>query len=196
MAFSPGQSGNPKGKAKGTTPTRAVPPPTAAALSDPDPLVFMARVMQSADCLLPYRLQAAGLLAPYKHSRMVRRVIHTPLGIDPSITVEQATDAIARISSLMASGQLALDEGRDLIAAQEAFINARTTTEIETRMRALEEAVTAALRSNALRPTLEIEAGLPVMPGCENVLMPPKTVAGPAPIAPSNGGRDGNGGSE
>ncbi len=112
-------------------------------------------------------------------------MIATP-GITPSITVEQAVEAIARISALAAQGQIGLDEANDDII-QKSFVEAKTSGDVEARLAAIEQM----LRDRSAVHTVDVTVtdGLPVPPGFEGVKMPPRTIA--APTQPGgNGKRD------
>jgi len=131
------------------------------------------------------RLQAAGLLASYQHARCISRYITKPLDMPVSETVEQATAAIARICSQAAADEIGLDEASDLVGFQKAFIDARVANDTELRLAALERT----LESISPPVTIEVVGGLPVMPGTEDLIMPPATLTVPKSHGGGGGGR-------
>jgi hypothetical protein len=201
MPFKPGQSGNPLGRRRGARSKRtlgALQEQAQAAAGENghrlDPLDFLASVVARSDVDVPLRIQAAGLLPPYRHSRMVARFIRTAAELPVPVSVEQATESIAKIGALAAAGQIALDEANDLVGYQRAFIEAKVGTEIEARLQAIEEAIRRHPQFGAL--DLTVVGGLPDLPGAA-VTMPARTLpaaqasTGPAdrdpdPDAPSD----------
>jgi len=173
MPFKPGFSGNPRGRPLGARKkiTQLI-PVTLDGQPAPDPLEFFASVMARPRAPLPLRLQAAGLLSPYVYARATARFVSKPVELPVTETVEQATAAIAKLSSLAAAGKIGLDEANDLVSHQKAFIEARVTSDTEARLDAIEKAL------ERLVPPVEIaiEGGLPDLPGA-SILMPPRAVA-------------------
>ena len=174
MVFQPGQSGNPKGRAPGT---RA--PAKATKLSlreianrgDVDTIDFLSAVVSGEKFGMPLRLQAAGLLAPYQHSRNTTRTIREPLDLPIATSAELATENIAKISALAAAGKIGLDEANDLVAHQRAFIESRVSMDVEAQMVELRELVARTAASHAAID-VTVSGGLPVPPGFEGVKMP------------------------
>jgi hypothetical protein len=76
MPFKPGQSGNPKGRAVGFRPRKTkLSLREIANRGDVDTIVFLSAVVSAEKLDLSLRLQAAGLLAPYQHSRATARYV-------------------------------------------------------------------------------------------------------------------------
>ena len=175
MVFQPGQSGNPRGRARGFQPlyTRKVKLLDAAESSKVDPLVFLASVVASERVDLSLRLQAAGLLSPYRASRCTSRNTPIPIDLPVAATIAQATANISQIGTLAAAGKIPLDVANDLVGYQRAFVESLATNEMEAKVAALEEA----LRSQQITPTVDISVagGLPDLPGT-NVTMPSRTL--------------------
>ena len=182
MPYRLGQSGNPRGRPVGSRKR-----PTALVLrimkerNDTDPLALLSTIVTTAEAPLELRVQAAGMLAPYTHSRCTARYIGKKIDLPVVETVEQATACIAQIGALAAAGKLALDEANDLVGYQKAFIEAKIGTDLEQRMLVIEQA----LQNANINLGVTVQGGLPVPPGCEDVIMPQLTAA------PRNGaGRD------
>jgi hypothetical protein len=196
MPFKPGQSGNPAGPRPGTKHRKD----SALVLrilkdrNDTDPLALLSTIVTCAEAPLELRVQAAGMLAPYRHARCTTRYIKRKIKLPVVTTVEESTACIALISQLAAAGKLGLDEASDLVNMQRAFIESKTATDVERRVLEIE----AALANANLNLGLRVEGGLPVPPGFEGVQMPDlKALAAPPP-PPDDGpvlGGDGNGGS-
>jgi hypothetical protein len=154
MPFKPGQSGNPRGR----TPGAVVPKITlqaaalAAAKGDVDSLAFLRLVVSAEQLDVSARLTAAGLLAPYEHSRKTRRKITEPLDLPKPATVEQAIENIAEIGKLAAAGKIGLDEANDLVGHQKAFVEAKVGTDIEAWVVTIE----TALRAHDIRPVHDL----------------------------------------
>jgi hypothetical protein len=151
-----------------------------------DALEFFAVVIARKDIPLSLRLQAAGLLAPFQHSRRVSRPITKPIDLPIASTVEQATQIIAQLGALAAAGKIGLDEANDLVGHQKAYIEARVTTDTEARLDAIEKAL------ERLAPSVEIEVsgGMPDLPGTD-LILPRLVVVSPAPARRPDGDDDG-----
>jgi Family of unknown function (DUF5681) len=160
MTFKPGQSGNPRGRVPGSRNRKK----TSLVLrimrgrGDTDPLDLLSAIVTKADAPLELRVQAASILAPYRHARCMSRYITHKIDLPVVDTVEQATACIARIGSLAAAGKIALDEANDLIGYQKAFIEAKIGTDLEQRMLAIEQA----LQNANINLGVTVEGGLPV----------------------------------
>jgi len=178
MVFEPGQSGNPRGRQPGSRKR-----PSALVLrileerKDTDPLALLSTIVTCAEAPLELRLQAAGMLAPYKHSRNLARYIRHKIDLPIVEIVEQATACIARIGALAAAGKIALDEANDLVGYQKAFIEAKIGTDLEQRMLVIEQA----LQNANINLGVTVSGGLLVLPGCEDVITPQITAV------PTNG---------
>jgi Family of unknown function (DUF5681) len=196
MPFQPGQSGNPKGRQKGFRPTRTKHQLVEIEKHDgPVSLPFLVSVAANQKLPMPYRLTAAGLALPYEFARKTARKISEPLDLPAPTSIEQATANIAKLGELAAAGKIALDEANDLIGYQKAYIESQASTDTENRLRALE----AALHNHDIRPMRDIEVldGMPPMPGCEGIIMPPRVLTGPvtpgAPLGSADRDSEGDG---
>jgi hypothetical protein len=185
MPYKPGESGNPKGRPKGTFKRdSALVLRILKDRNDTDPLALLSTIVTCAEAPLELRVQAAGMLAPYRHARCTTRYIKRKIKLPVVSTVEESTACIALIGQLAAAGKLGLDEATDLVNMQRAFIEARTATDIEQRMLVIEAALQQA---NIALPGVTVVGGLPSLPiGPEEptVIMP--RVLEP----PTNGGPD------
>lgn len=167
MVFQPGQSGNPRGRKPGT---RVPGKKTKLSLreianrGDVDTIDFLSTVVSGEKFGMPLRLQAAGLLAPYQHSRCTARHVSTPVELPVPDTVERATENIAKLSVLAASGEIGLDEANDLASLQKSYIEAKVGLDIELQMVELRQIVER-LSASARPIEATISGGLGVLPG-------------------------------
>ena len=109
--------------------------------TDLDPSVFLHSVVSHRRAPAALRIQAAAVLMPYRHSRRTARCILAPLDLPVATTVEQATENIAKISTMAAAGKVGLDEANDLVGYQKAFIEAKVGLDIEGQMLELRQIV-------------------------------------------------------
>jgi hypothetical protein len=164
---------------------------------DKDPLDVLSE-FASSNCVDPaLRIQAATALSGYRHGkRSALRWAEGVTGIKAPTNVTEACAYVARITELMAEGRVDVDAGvaiRDTLAA---YISARTSTDIDERLRLAEARVEELMLRNATVVS-EVVGGLPVPPGLEGVRMPhlgppvidqppnPNPWAPPEPTAPS-----------
>jgi hypothetical protein len=145
---------------------------------DRDPLEFSSQIVSDNSIPIETRLQAAALLAPYRHSKCGAmppfRFILEPITL-PHVhpTSPQEVDAnIAHIIQAFASGNLDLDFYNALLAGQREYI---------VSFKAREEIDPA-------NQDIHITGGLPSLPGC-NITMPQLNghgingvLAAPAPV--------------
>jgi hypothetical protein len=126
------------------------------------------------------RATAANMLAPYLHSKL--SAIPTPVYINVEVTIlvhedpqdlSQVRANKARIASLLASGLLDLASADKLLAVQNS---------IAADM--IDETKLLAASGGSPEQTIYIEGGMPVMPGCEEVIMPPRRMNGNGAIEP------------
>jgi hypothetical protein len=129
-------------------------------------LDLLSSIVSHKDVDLHMRMTAAGILARYRHPYASRHV-SKPLGLTIPQTVEDAVGNIARIGTMAANDEISIDEGRDLIDFQKAYIEAKVGGDLEDRMVELEAIVARAVPSVAVT----IEQGLPPLPGAD-VIMP------------------------
>jgi hypothetical protein len=165
MPWKPGQSGNPIGPKRGQRKYR----PTISLKQlkergDVDALDFLSAIVSDDKAGTPFRIQCAGLLLPFQHARVTARFIREEIDLPVSTTVEQATEAIARIGSLAAAGKIGLDEANDLVAFQKAFIDGRVGTDLEAQIAELRETVQK-LSASSRALDVTVLGGLPSIPG-------------------------------
>ena len=129
--FKPGQSGNPGGRKPGTR-TRAT--------------IFGEAILQKdADAIIQAVVDAAKAGDPTAMRLCVERLIPVRKGrpiVFPLPKIETATDvgkAMAAVASLMADGTLTPDEASAVAGVVEMRRKAIETTEMEARLRALED---------------------------------------------------------
>jgi hypothetical protein len=185
MTYRPGESGNPNGRPKGTFKRdSALVLRILKDRNDTDPLALLSTIVTCAEAPLELRVQAAGMLAPYRHARCTTRYIKRKIKLPVVSTVEESTACIALIGQLAAAGKLGLDEATDLVNMQRAFIEARTATDIEQRMLVIEAALQNA---NIALPGPVVVGGLPPLPigRDEPTVIMPRVLE-----PPTNGGRD------
>lgn len=166
--WAPGQSGNPNGRPPGSRNKRTKELfETLEGRGDKDPIDYLSDIVtNSKDESL--RIQAAGLLTPYKHSKVAAtpapRYIETPITLPDFQTVTDAELFLGQIPVLVARGQLDFQSGTELSGMVTAWINAKYARD-ELRLK----------EANANYQTgdhiIKIQGGLPALPGT-NVIMP------------------------
>jgi hypothetical protein len=193
MVFQPGVSGNPLGrpaqKPGEKRPMRKrielVVTPGGGPIDELD--LLSAIVNSDAD--IRTRMGAAVGLARYRKPP-AQRWVGKPLDLPPSTSVEQATATIAVLASLSRSNVISLEMANDLIAQEKAFIEAKTETEIETRLKALEEHLEL---HPPPPPEIEVIGGLPPLARDPNDPWPgvdmPKRAVTPPKGTPGGGER-------
>jgi hypothetical protein len=92
-------------------------------------------------------------------------------GIRAPTNVTEACAYVSRIIELMSEGRVDLDAGVAIRDTLVSYISARTSTDIEERLRHTENLVAELMLRN-VNTVSEVVGGLPVMPGCEQVRMP------------------------
>jgi hypothetical protein len=158
MTWKPGESGNPKGRERGSknVRTREV---IEKINGQTDSLVLLADTCGSSGAPLAIRVTAATALARYQHApaaRLIRKSIKLP----QVETIADATACIAHIGNLAATRKIGLDEAADLVNIQKAFIEARVSAELEQRIVAIE----IALAKANINLGIAVEGGLPDLP--------------------------------
>jgi hypothetical protein len=139
---------------------------------DRDPLDVLSEVASSQLVDMQLRIQAATALSGYKHGkRPALRWIEGITGLKAPTNVTEATAYVARIVQLMAEGRLDVDAGMALKDTLVAFIDARTATDVEERLRHTEALVAELMLRNA-NTVSAVVGGLPTMPGTEGLIMP------------------------
>jgi hypothetical protein len=189
--WKPGVSGNPTGKSKSAQDLFIKMQEyrqQSKELGFENPVLFQHRIMADASQPVGLRVSCAnnisGYYEPKYGTKAVPRYIENPVDILPATSIEEATINLARISTYMARGELDVDIGNHLIAANKAIIDALQATEVEARLRALEQ-----LRG--ISPPTATIGGLPPLPGT-NIDIPGPTIIdghaddlnGKSPIVP------------
>jgi hypothetical protein len=169
MTFQPGVSGNPKGynggRRKGTREAfQAI--QNAGYI---DPLVNLAKIQHESENE-GTRASAAVALLGYCHPKLqavaVPRYIENPIEVPEFTSVEVAEQFLAKITTLLASGQLDLDFADSLTKTTMGWIQSQYAKQgIDLKA----QAQGAADSDTVIR----IEGGLPALPGT-NITMPPR----------------------
>jgi Family of unknown function (DUF5681) len=169
MGFAPGQSGNPNGRVPGSRNRRTKELfDKLEARGDKDPIDLLSEIVTNhPDPQL--RIQAAGLLTPYKHSKQsplpVPRYVEHPITLPDFVAVEDAESFLGKIPQLVAAGELDFQSGLDLSTMTTAWLNAKySRDEMKLKM--------ANANADNTPQVIQIRGGLPVMPGLENMIMP------------------------
>ena len=141
--FKPGQSGNPGGRPPGSRNTKTK--EILAAIKEAghkDPL-FVLSDLATNSTDEGIRQAAASSAAPYVHSKWqatpVPRFIDIPLNVPEFTSVSDANQFLAKIDALTANGELDFQSALDLTTITKAYIDSVTASDIELRIRALEE---------------------------------------------------------
>ena len=100
---------------------------TIAAEAHPDALDHLEKVMTSTDGTITpdLKLRAAIALAQYQHSKPTPSRIGQPIDLEPPKSAQEARDAIARITSMIARAVIDGEHGSRIITGLEAFLSAR-----------------------------------------------------------------------
>jgi hypothetical protein len=175
MVWKAGESGNPKGRKRGSknARTREV---IEKINGQTDSLVLLAEVAGSSEAPLAIRVQSAIGLARYQHApapRLLRKKIDLP---EPT-TIAEATANIGRIATLVAQRKLGADEGNDLTAILGKWIEAKVSAELEERIIVIEVALA---KLGNFNPGIAVQGGLPDLPlGSDDgrLLMPAKLLS-------------------
>jgi hypothetical protein len=145
-----------------------------------DAMALLSAVVSREEANLALRISAASALMPYQHSRKTARYIDRPFELPAPTNVEQATENIAKLATLAAAGTIALDEMETLLGAQRAYVDAKSDTDNERRLAAIEQLLRQHPQLTAI--DLEVVGGLPELAGT-SILLPPRTLR----IKPGNG---------
>lgn len=176
MVFKPGQSGNPQGRRPKIK--KKVLLAVSIGGGDVDELDLLSAIVSHPEIDPHMRMQAAGLLAPYRHAKMARWV-EEAIDVPTSSTVEEATAAIARISSMARVKRISLETANDLISQEKSFIEAKVGLDIEGQMAELRQIVEKLSAASVHTVEATILGGLPSLPGTR--------ISMPALSAPVNG---------
>jgi hypothetical protein len=164
--FKPGHVANPRGRGKGS---RGKHPCSIWQMldqrGDRDPIDFLSEVTSSALVEMPLRIQAAGMLASYKHGkRPAYRYIEDVVGLKAPQTLEEARQYLARISFLVADGKLDVDGAAAIKDLLQAYIDAVVGSEVDQRLRALEE-MAREQAGRGFGAAVTVIQGMPPLPG-------------------------------
>ena len=176
MPFKPGQSGNPKGRRPKIK--KKILLSVTVGGGPVDELDLLSAIVSHPEIDPHTRMQAAGLLAPYRHGKMTR-FVEEPVDVPVSATVEEATAAIAQISALARAKRISLETANDLISQEKSFIEAKVGLDIEGQMLELRQIVEK-LSASARPVDAVVIGGLPRLPGT--------AIDMPALNRPANGG--------
>jgi hypothetical protein len=169
MVFRSGQSGNPNGRPAGARNKRTEEIfNRLEARGDLDPADLLSSIVTNQQEPKELRVQAAGLLMPYKYSKMGTTSVPVPLvfieqkiNLQRPTTIAQARDNIAYLTELKATGQIDQAWGDNLIADQYKILSAL-----------VDEAKIAIQGGEQGEQVIRIQGGLPTMPGLESLIMP------------------------
>jgi hypothetical protein len=154
---------------------------------DLDPADLLSSIVTNNQEPKELRIQAAGLLMPYKYSKCgtspVLRFIESPITVPEFSHLSDAESFLAKIATLMAAGELDFQSGLGLSSIVKAWIDSQyQREELQFKINPPEE------RDQVIK----IEGGLPALPGT-SIVMPvlegkPMTnghaLEPPAPAAP------------
>jgi hypothetical protein len=103
---------------------------------------FLSDIVNHPEVEYGIKIAAATALAPYQTPKWqptpTPRYIETPIDLPEPTTVEQATQQIALLGSLLAKGEIDLDFQQALVASRRAWIESKTNSDLESRIVALE----------------------------------------------------------
>src|SRR5262249_42691442 len=191
MTFQPGTSGNPKGRPVGSFKRETtLVLPELDKQKDVDPLDLLAAIVSKPDADINLRVQAAAMLAPYRHARIPR--LGKKVRLPEPTSVAQAKANIARLCTLAANDVIRIDQALGLADLQHRYIEAHLGGDAEGYIAMLEAAL---MKANA-NLGIAVQGGLPTMPGAENVIMPAKLLssrARPSELPPADGNGDDSG---
>jgi hypothetical protein len=135
---------------------------------DLDPADLLSSIVTNNEEPKELRIQAAGLLMPYKYSKCgtapVQVYIDVPLDTPEFTHLSDAESFLAKIAALVAHGQLDFQAGQSLSALAKNWLDAQYLRE-ELAIKQINAGTTEH------EQTIRIEGGLPALPGT-NVTMP------------------------
>src|SRR5262249_16451467 len=135
---------------------------------DIDPADLLSSIVTNPQEQQELRIQAAGLLMPYKYSKCgtapVQVYIDVPLDTPEFTHLSDAEQFLAKVAALVAHGQLDFQAGQNLSALAKNWIDAQYARE-ELAIKQYNAG------STEHEQTIRIEGGLPALPGT-NITMP------------------------
>src|SRR5262249_1765866 len=135
---------------------------------DLDPADLLSSIVTNNQEPKELRIQAAGLLMPYKYSKAgtapVQVYIDIPLDTPEFTHLSDAEQFLAKVAALVAHGQLDFQAGQNLSALAKNWIDAQYARE-ELAIKQYNAA------STEHEQVIRVEGGLPALPGT-NVTMP------------------------
>src|SRR5215510_66079 len=135
---------------------------------DLDPADLLSSIVTNKEESKELRIQAAGLLMPYKYSKCgtapVQVYIDIPLDTPEFTHLSDAEQFLAKVAALVAHGQLDFQAGQNLSALAKNWIDSQYARE-ELAIQQINAGTTEH------ETTIRIQGGLPPLPGC-NVTMP------------------------
>src|SRR5262245_56890772 len=135
---------------------------------DLDPADLLSSIITNNEEPKELRIQAAGLLMPYKYSKCgtapVQVYIDVPLDTPEFTHLSDAEQFLAKVAALVAHGQLDFQAGQNLSTLAKNWIDAQYARE-ELAIKQFNAG------STEHEQTIRIEGGLPALPGT-NVTMP------------------------
>jgi hypothetical protein len=139
---------------------------------DLDPVDFLSSIVTNNNEPKELRIQAAGLVIPYKYSRMgsapPTRYIEQEIEVPEFTSVDVAEQFLAKITTLLAAGQLDLDFADSLTKTTVGWIQSQYAKQgIDLKAQAQ--------GSGAGEQTIRILGGLEPLPGT-NISMPPREI--------------------
>src|SRR5215831_8785230 len=133
-----------------------------------DPADLLSSIVTNSQEPKELRIQAAGLLMPYKYSKCgtapVQVYIDIPLDTPEFTHLSDAEQFLAKVAALVAHGRLDFQAGQNLSALAKNWIDAQYARE-ELAIKQYDSGTTEH------EQTIRIEGGLPALPGT-NVTMP------------------------
>src|SRR6516165_2722774 len=135
---------------------------------DLDPADLLSSIVTNNEEPKELRIQAAGLLMPYKYSKCgtapVQVYIDVPLDTPEFTHLSDAEQFLAKVAALVAHGQLDFQAGQNLSALAKNWIDSQYARE-ELAIKQYNAG------STEHEQTIRIEGGLPALPGT-NITMP------------------------
>jgi hypothetical protein len=129
---------------------------------DLDPADLLSSIVTNNQEPKELRIQAAGLLMPYKYSKCgtspVLRFIESPINVPEFTHLSDVESFLTKIATLIASGELDFQSGLELSSIVKAWIDSQYARE-ELAIKQLNAGTTEH------EQIIKIEGGLPALPG-------------------------------